>query len=207
VTCSAAPGPFTSRVTGNESDLQLLHRITAGDREALRELYEGYYHSVLRFMRRVTGQSDLAQEGVNDVMLVVWRNSKSFTGRSKVSTWIMGIAYHKALKLLEASRRWSRHVDVADVDEWIEHGDVAAVSSAHGDLRDLLDAALRRLSLEQRTVVELTYFGGCSYQEIATIMGCPVNTVKTRMFHARGRLRQLLPMLDTTFQSVPHEED
>jgi RNA polymerase sigma-70 factor (ECF subfamily) len=65
----------------------------------------------------------------------------------------------------------------------------------HEDLRDLLDAALDRLSPDHRAVVELTYFHGCSYEEIAAIVDCPVNTVKTRMFHARAKLRKLLPTL------------
>jgi RNA polymerase sigma-70 factor (ECF subfamily) len=67
--------------------------------------------------------------------------------------------------------------------------------SDNADLRDLLDEALRQLSPEHRAVVELTYFHGCSYQDIALIADCPVNTVKTRMFHARAKLRKLLPAL------------
>ena len=55
--------------------------------------------------------------------------------------------------------------------------------------------ALRHLSAEHRAVVELTYFYGCSYEEIAAIAACPVNTVKTRMFHARAKLKKLLPTL------------
>ena len=65
-------------------------------------------------------------------------------------------------------------------------------------LQDWLDVGMRRLSGEQRAVVELTYFHGYSYAEIAGILSCPVNTVKTRMFHARARLRQILPELSAT---------
>ena len=88
----------------------MLSRIADGDRNALRQLYGTYYHPLLRFIYRITGRLELAQEGVNDVMLVVWRSSRAFGGRSSVSTWIMGIAYRKALKLLAASRRWTRPV-------------------------------------------------------------------------------------------------
>src|SRR5512143_1061939 len=184
-----------SLVSSDESDRQLLSRIDAGDRDALSELYRRYYHSLLNFIRRITGQLDLAQEGVNDVMLVVWRNSPSFAGRSKVSTWIMGIAYRKALKLLAASRRWSSRLAPVDFDDWLEHSEVPAATSDDAELRDLLERGLSRLSPEHRAVVELTYFAGCSYQDIAEIAGCPVNTVKTRMFHARAHLRELLPAL------------
>jgi RNA polymerase sigma-70 factor (ECF subfamily) len=143
----------------------------------------------------VTGQLELAQEGVNDVMLVVWRSSESFGRRSSVATWIMGIAYRKALKLLEGSRRWTSRFAAVDFDDWIERSEAGAEPTEDGDLRDLLEQGLRELSPEHRAVVELTYFYGCSYQEIAVIAGCPVNTVKTRMFHARAKLRKLLPVL------------
>ena len=187
--------PRRARFSDDAADVALLERIAKGDRGALRELYGTYYHPLLRFIYRITGRLDLAQEGVNDVMLVVWRNGRSFGGRSSVSTWIMGIAYRKALKLLAASRRWTDRIAGAPLDEVVERFDGTAEQSDDGDLRDLLDVALRHLSAEHRAVVELTYFYGCSYEEIAAIAACPVNTVKTRMFHARAKLKKLLPVL------------
>lgn len=187
--------PSRARFSDDAADIALLARIADGDRAALRELYGTYYHPLLRFIYRITGRLDLAQEGVNDVMLVVWRNGRSFGGRSSVSTWIMGIAYRKALKLLAASRRWTDRIAGTPLDDLVERFDGLAEQSDDGDLRDLLDAALRHLSAEHRAVVELTYFYGCSYEEIAAIAACPVNTVKTRMFHARAKLKKLLPLL------------
>jgi RNA polymerase sigma-70 factor (ECF subfamily) len=190
----AARAPFSD----DNSDVALLVRIVAGDRDAFRELYTLYYQPLLRFVYRITGQLELAQEAVNDVMLVVWQNSQSFGGKSKVATWIMGIAYHRALKLLEKTRRWTDRVAAVDFEHWSEHFEAAAELSEQADLRDLLEHALGRLSPEHRAVVELTYFYGCSYEEIAVIAQCPVNTVKTRMFHARARLKKLLPQLGKT---------
>lgn len=187
--------PTRARFSDDVADVALLERIANGDRNALRDLYTTYYHPLLRFIYRITGRLDLAQEGVNDVMLVVWRNGRSFGGRSSVSTWIMGIAYRKALKLLAASRRWTDRFKGGPFEELIERSEALAEQSDDGDLRDLLDEALRHLSAEHRAVVELTYFYGCSYEEIATIAACPVNTVKTRMFHARAKLKKLLPAL------------
>jgi len=187
--------PGRARFSDNSVDVALLERIGTGDRNALHSLYTTYYHPLLRFIYRITGRLDLAQEGVNDVMLVVWRNGRSFGGRSTVSTWIMGIAYRKALKLLASSRRWTDRFAGAPFEDAIERSDGWAEQSDDGDLRDLLDEALRHLSAEHRAVVELTYFYGCSYEEIAAIAACPVNTVKTRMFHARAKLKKLLPSL------------
>jgi RNA polymerase sigma-70 factor (ECF subfamily) len=187
--------PGRARISDNSVDLALLGRISHGDRAALRDLYTTYYHPLLRFIYRITGRLDLAQEGVNDVMLVIWRNSRAFGGRSTVSTWIMGIAYRKALKLLAASRRWTSRVSSTPIEDLVERSEPGLEQSSDGDLRDLLDEALRHLSAEHRAVVELTYFYGCSYEEIAAIAECPVNTVKTRMFHARAKLKKLLPAL------------
>jgi RNA polymerase sigma-70 factor, ECF subfamily len=187
--------PSPRRPANDEADRALLRRIGQGDRLALRALYTSYYQPLLRFIYRITRRLDLAQEGVNDVMLVVWRSSDSFGYRSSVSTWIMGIGYRKALKLLAASRRWNERFAAVDFTEWVERSEPAGEHSEDGDLRDLLDEALRHLSAEHRAVVELTYFYGCSYEEIAAVVGCPVNTVKTRMFHARAKLKGLLPRL------------
>jgi RNA polymerase sigma-70 factor (ECF subfamily) len=148
--------PARARFSDDTADLELLQRIANGDRNALRQLYNTYYHPLLRFIYRITGRLDLAQEGVNDVMLVVWRNGRSFGGRSSVSTWIMGIGYRKALKLLASSRRWTDRFTGSPFDEIIERSDAAAEQSDDRDLRDLLDAALRHLSAEHRAVVELT---------------------------------------------------
>ena len=178
-------------------DRELLEGVRGGDRTAFQELYVKYYHLLLRFIYRITGQLETAQEGVNDVMLVVWRNAASFEGKSRVSTWILGVAYRKALKLRQGARRWTERFKAADADS----DELSAPASEHigrtelRDLRDLLDHGMRHLPAKQRAVVELTYFYGYSYEEIAAIVDCPVNTVKTRMFHARARLKSLLPAL------------
>src|SRR5690606_19382043 len=95
----------------DRTDAELLGRIRNADRDALHVLYRKYYHPLLRFTYRLTGQLEIAQETINDVMLIVWQDAASFEGRSKVSTWIMGIAYRKALKHAQRARRWSlRHI-------------------------------------------------------------------------------------------------
>ena len=178
----------------NEADLLLLERIGQGDRVALRELHDAYYYPVLRFMQRITRSLELAQEGVNDVMLTVWRNGTSFGRRSSVSTWIMGIAYHKALKALASRQRWSSRFGF-HIDDFEDRSEVVVDEDEQRDLRETLHKALEALSPAQRAVVELTYYGGYSYDEIAAIMECSVNTVKTRMFYARAKLRKALPAL------------
>ena len=172
--------------TANEA--ALLHRIADGDRQAFDTLYRGYFPRLTRFLERVIRRPHAVEEVLNDAMLVVWRKAGTFNGKSKVSTWIFSIAYRKALKAIKR------------FDEPVESDEQAFESTQPGPEAQLMNrqrAALLlqqigRMSPEHRAVIELTYFHGCAYQEIAQIMGCPVDTVKTRMFHARRRLRQSL---------------
>jgi RNA polymerase sigma-70 factor (ECF subfamily) len=139
----------------------------------------------------------MIDEALDDVMLVVWKDARKFRHRSSVSTWIFGIAYHKALSAVRAERRYQAPLDRA--------ADGASLADPMTPQDNLLSAALGRLSFDHRQVVELTFFGGYSYREIAEIADCPVNTVKTRMFHAKRRLRVLLPKLSAPRTEKKHD--
>ena len=132
----------------------------------------------------------LIDEIVNDTMLIVWRKAGTFNGCSKVSTWILGIASRRRLKALERIESGRAALDVAEIVSPAAAGPEEA--RMRQEVLGRCSAALDALPAEQRQVVILTYFEGRSYPEIARIVGCPVNTVKTRMFHARRRLRSLL---------------
>lgn len=174
-----------------ESDLDLIRRIAAGDRRAFRRLFDAYGPRVFRYAVRTLGDAGKAEEVTNDVMFEVWKGAARFEGRSSVSTWIIGITRHRSLNML----RGKRFVTV-DLDHSIELVDDETVSGAdehdQATIRRTLRSAIAKLPPEHRDVVELTFFHGHSYEEIAAIVGCPENTVKTRMFHARKRLRDLL---------------
>ncbi|WP_460711198.1 RNA polymerase sigma factor [Lysobacter terrae] len=167
----------------------LLGRVAAEEIDAFETLYRLYYPRLARFLHGMTRRPALVEEVLDDTMLVVWRKAYTYDATSKVSTWLFAIAYRQALKAL-------RRVDcVLAFDE----ADIAepAQSGPEGELqrRQLhahLDGALDALPPMHRAVIELTYYHGHSCREIAEIMGCPVATVKTRMFHARHKLRALL---------------
>lgn len=178
--------PFTpapAKESGNARELQLLRRVAAQDREAFKELYFIYHRRLLRFVMRMTSRQDLAEEVLNDTMWVVWQKAGDFRAASQVSTWILGIAYRQTLS---TSRR-TRFIAVSEPED--HEVPVAEDTQSRAETREWLDQGLALLPLEQRMVMELTYFLGHSCEEIATIMDCPVNTVKTRMFHARRKLR------------------
>jgi RNA polymerase sigma-70 factor (ECF subfamily) len=168
-------------------DAVLLGRVARGDVSAFEALYRRYRPRVRRFLEQRTRGPHLIEEILNDTMLVIWRKAGTFRLKSTVSTWILGIALRRGLKAVERSEPGAEVAsdDLAAPAEVEEH-------VFRKEVRARLDRALESLSPEQRTVVVLTYFEGYSCREIAGIVGCPVDTVKTRMFHARRRLKALL---------------
>jgi RNA polymerase sigma-70 factor, ECF subfamily len=175
----------------DERELALLTRIAAHDSAAMKELYFLYHRRLARFLTRLTTRTDVAEEIINDTFWVVWQRASDFRRASLVSTWILGIAYRRALKTL----RKLRPVHAVEEDPSEELSDAPW---ERAELSEWLGVALTRLPLEQRTVLELAYNLGHSCEEIATIMECPVNTIKTRMFHARRKLRGILLALAGT---------
>jgi RNA polymerase sigma-70 factor (ECF subfamily) len=182
--------PERAAVAGRDDarDRALLVRIAARDRGALEELYTLYHRGLARFLTRVTYRYELAEEIINDTFWIVWQHAGEFRGASRVSTWIVGIAHRRALATL-------RHASVRP--DVVLEGTAGTASDPQDTVeqRQLLDRALASLPLEQRLALELTCYLGHSCDEVAAITDCPVNTVKTRVFHARRKLQQLLPSL------------
>lgn len=175
--------------TGDE--LALLDRVRRGDRSAFEAIYHRFHRPLGAYLLRLTGHPEAVDEMVDDTLLVVWNGAARFDGRSRLSTWIFGIAYRKALKHFERQRREARRSGVAE-GEPIDPDDAPDRRHARRELSRQVVAALDRLPADQRGVVMLTYYQGLSYPEIAEVMDCPLGTVKTRMFHARRKLARLL---------------
>jgi RNA polymerase sigma-70 factor (ECF subfamily) len=173
--------------------MELMRRIVLRDRDAFRDLYLVYHRRVARFLMRMTSRHELVEEIINDTLWTVWQKAADFRGASRVSTWIVGIAYRRALKTLRQSGA-SRQLQPEEAMPEMASGDDTQTETEN---RQWLELALAQLPLEQRMVLEFAYLLGHSCEEIAQIMECPVNTVKTRMFHARQKLRISLPLLAT----------
>ena len=177
------------RATTNQDEAALLLRIADKDRAAFEALYRNYYRRLWRFLEPLTRRPQLIDEILDDTMLVVWTKAATFNGASRVSTWIFAIAYNKALKALKREGRWHQGVLPPS---FLEFADTPETELIERESRHAVRRLVGELSAEQRAVVELTYYHGCGYKEIAEITGSPVNTVKTRMFHARRRLKASL---------------
>jgi RNA polymerase sigma factor (sigma-70 family) len=182
-----AAAPVCTATRGEAAQAALVAAAAHGSIQAFEDLYRIFQPRLARFLQRLTHRPQLAEELLNDTMLTVWHKARTYNGHSKVSTWIFAIAYRKALK---ARKRLDDPVG-ADPD--------AEETSAtpEGELLQLelsarISTAVRTLSAEQRAVIQLNYFHGFDYPEIAAIVDCPLGTVKTRMLHARRKLERLL---------------
>jgi RNA polymerase sigma factor (sigma-70 family) len=182
--------PRTDAVrSGGAEEKALLVRVSARDLQAFEKLYRIYQPRLARFLITLLQRPQLVEEVLDDTMMVVWQSAGRFRGSSKVSTWIFSIAYRKALK---ARARWPQPIQDEEFDTRVSPDPGPDQELHHRHLHDALINAMNQLSAEHRAVVDLTYFHGLGYREIAEIVNCPVDTVKTRMFHARRRLKRAM---------------
>ena len=180
-------GALADRQRGGASDARerlLVAAVAGEDRDALGELYREYHPRIFKFVFRLVRNYDIAEELVNDVMLCIWRGASRFRGSAKVSTWVFGIAYRQAMR--RVAKKELKTVDDFDPDQAIAR-DVPNV-----EREDWVRSAIDALPSVQRAAVILVFYLGLTYEEAAEIADCPVNTIKTRMFHARRKLRDAL---------------
>ena len=166
------------------SDLELLERVTQSDEAAHRELFDRYHARVFAFALRRVRDESLAEEIVVDTFFEVWRRAETFRGDAAVSTWIFGIAYRQALKRLSKKQLTVVHE--------VDPADIADSSTRKLEQEDWVQHAIDALPAAQRLALYLVFYLGLSYEEVAEVSDCPVNTVKTRMFHARKKMKELL---------------
>jgi RNA polymerase sigma factor (sigma-70 family) len=182
------PRTDAKRSSGLE-EMALLERVRRKDLRAFERLYRIYQPRLARFLFNLVQRPHLVEEVLNDTMMVVWDTAGRFRGNSKLSTWVFSIAYRKAIK---AKLRWPDPIEDQPLDTRVSNDPAPDEDLDQRQLHDALIGAMNQLSADHRAVVDLTYFHGLGYREIAEIMNCPVDTVKTRMFHARRRLRQAM---------------
>lgn len=163
----------------------LLRRVAVRDGAAFRTLYHALRPALSRHLFRLVRRADCVEELLNDVMWVVWQNAGKFRGDAQVTTWVLGIATLKSHRARQRLRREQVQFDAASAQA---HEAAAIPANVDHDL----EAGLAQLSAEHREALELTYYFGYSCAEVAQLRGCPVGTVKTRLFHARRRLKQWL---------------
>ncbi|MDR7566721.1 MAG: RNA polymerase sigma factor [Armatimonadota bacterium] len=162
------------------TDRELLRLVAQGDATAFREWYDRHSGPLFAYLFRLLRDAHLAEDVLSETMLTVWREARRYRGDSSPRTWLYAIARNKATDCLRRHAPWPLEV----VGGQRVDGEAERV-----DTRVAVEEAVKRLPPEQREVVELAFFHGFAYGEIARIVRCPLNTVKTRMFLAKQKLR------------------
>lgn len=178
----------------NQRVFELLKRVAEKDEKAIRELYEAFSRKVYAFALNQLRNPTQAEEIVVDTMHEVWKHPTRFRGESKFSTWLLGIARYKALSCLRA--RPPEHDDIDEMDDVLEGSDPSAFEQmAAQQQRDGVRRCMDKLPEDQRECLHLVYYEGASLTEVAELQQCPENTVKTRAFHARQKIKNCLRLL------------
>jgi RNA polymerase sigma-70 factor (ECF subfamily) len=179
------------------TDDELMAMISAGESEAFETLYNRYAGIVYGTVLCVVQDWALAEDLVQEVFWRVWRRSTRFAAeRGQVAPWLRAVARNVSVDelrclragpvLIRAEVEHSRMRELAD-----DQADVVA-SAIKREQRHLIVSALQQLPFEQRQVIELNYFGGRSYREIAAALNHPLGTVKTRARRGLQKLKQAL---------------
>jgi len=180
----------------NNEVLPLLARIRDRDEAAFRILYKAFSRKLHAYVLRQTGQPAQAEEIVADTLYEVWRAPQAFRGESQFSTWLIGIARNKVLMAFRARRPDSLHEDVDEMADRLPADQPGAFEAiAQSQRREGVRHCMDGLPPPHRECVHLVFYEGLALAEVAAIQRCPENTVKTRLFHARKKLRDCLARL------------
>ncbi|HEY3165083.1 MAG TPA: sigma-70 family RNA polymerase sigma factor [Candidatus Limnocylindrales bacterium] len=168
--------------SADDADRAVLALVTAGQLDALQDLYDRYKTMAYSIALRITSDAALAEDVVQDAFLGIWRNAGRYVeARGSVKTWMLSIVHHRAVDAVRRRRPTTDLPEREDVppaaltlpDVW---QDVSA-----GLDREEIAAAMATLSEVQREAIELAYWGGLTQQEISERTGTPLGTVKSRV--------------------------
>lgn len=180
----------------------LIQRVAARDEAALTTLYKRMSRMIFAFSLRRLNAPDVAEEVVVETMYEVWKSASRFGGRSMVTTWILGIARHKAIDKLRS--RSGEHFDPlgdeaeAVADQSPSTYEIIATRQHAGQVSLCMEV----LPDEQRECLHMVFYEDARLAEIATLQDCPENTVKTRLFHARRKMKDCLELQTSRMENA-----
>ncbi len=177
-------------------EIAWVRQVAQGDEGAFEKLFRGYAPRIFRFALGYLNDRAHAEEVVQETMIAVWKNAKHYREQSQVSSWILGIARNKALDRARARGRVPKEF----VRERLDHQASARATPEQVIQQEIqterVRAALEKLSPEHREVMMLAFYNDLSYPKIAQMLNCPEGTVKSRMYYAKDRLKELLSLRD-----------
>jgi RNA polymerase sigma-70 factor, ECF subfamily len=191
-TASDAVRHMTPETEVEASDEALISRLIERDATAVRVLYDRHAATIYAVALALTRDVHEAEDLVQDAFLALWQHAASFdVRRGCARSWLLAIVRHRALDMLRSARYKRRTIDGRDHFHAIPDTVMVEGEAIRGCERRHLLAALAELPPAQRQAVELAYFGGYAYPEIAAILGLPLGTVKSRLRIALHKLRSV----------------
>jgi len=179
-------------VQADTDDYVLLQLISAGNEEAFSVLYQRHSPVLLRYAAHfLNGDFSLAADIVDDAMFQVWKSAAAFQAKSKPSTWMHSITRNKLVDYLRkhSDSRLDKDLLRISMEKIIPSAEATLVQASAG--KDLL-RFMEKLSAEHREVLTFAYFQELSIKDIAVMLRISENTVKTRMFYARQKMKKIL---------------
>lgn len=183
----------------------LVERAKAGDRPAFGQLVEVYQDKIYGYASRMLGDPDEAEDVAQETFVRAYRSLPHFRGAASFHTWLYRIASNLAIDVARRNRRQSTGNFSLDEPLESEEGDYEReIADETGgpeqltqrrEMQELVRQAVAELPEKLRAVVVLYELQGESYEDIAEILGCPLGTVKSRLFNARSQLKDMLEQL------------
>jgi RNA polymerase sigma factor (sigma-70 family) len=171
------------------TEQELVELLKQRDNKAFSYLYEHYSGALYGVIMPIVNEAEVASDVLQEVFLNIWRKIESYdSAKGRLFTWMLNIARNAAIDMLRSKnfQNTRKNQPLTDTVNWSTNTQVQNVDNI--GLRKMLE----KLKDEQRTLVELAYFRGYTHEEIATMEGIPLGTVKTRIRAALIQLRNYL---------------
>jgi RNA polymerase sigma-70 factor (ECF subfamily) len=173
----------------DSTDRHWVMAVANGDLATFERLYRHYDKRIYQYVYLLAGSTSIAEDAVVETMLAVWRGARGFAHTSRVSTWILGIARHKAFDALRRAARDCKNVPLDEAGELPDPVESAADGVSRGEEARVLRSAIGKLSREHQEVLRLVFYEELPYEEIAALLDVPLNTVKTRVYYAKQQVK------------------
>jgi RNA polymerase sigma-70 factor (ECF subfamily) len=175
------------------TDSDLVARLREGDRRAVEEAYLAHHTAIRGFARRLVGDTAAAEDIVHEAFVALPRAIRRFRGEGSLRAFLIGVAANHSRRHIRSAMRRRRATERLAVHEDLQDRTVDATDQLiHKQLASRLWAALDELPLDQRLVFVLCEAEQRTSVEVAGIVGAPEGTVRTRLFHAKRKLREML---------------
>jgi len=165
---------------------ELIKAVKEGKEDAFRQLYEMTSKRVFNYLYRLVNDKHAAEDLLMETFTEVWKSSTRFRAESRGSTWMIGIARNRAMNTLR-----NRKIKEYDIDENLEDLPQQMHKCTEAETSALLEKALNRLPSAHREALDLIFLQGMVYEDVARITGVPLNTVKSRVFYAKEKLKNI----------------